>query len=157
MLTFQIYLLIKVNHPSSHQEHVMYLPVKSFIFIYAFTLKIQQVIVLHMFTKIVLLDEVDDYYDEDICAAEETYVQAEKMQDGRFRTAMSVPRYNTPLRYMSSIKSLNFNNYLSMNSEYFAKIIGRSGDTKKQIERDTKTQIAIPKKGQSGDISTDNN
>ncbi len=44
-----------------------------------------------------------------------------------------------------------------MNSEYFAKIIGRSGDTKKQIERDTKTQIAIPKKGQSGDISTDNN
>jgi hypothetical protein len=37
-------------------------------------------------------------------------------------------------------------------SEYFPKIIGRSGDVKKRIEKETRTQITIPRKGQAGDL-----
>jgi hypothetical protein len=43
-------------------------------------------------------------------------------------------------------------------SEYHSKIIGRNGDSKRQIERDTRVQLFIPKKGQSGDVGiTQNN
>lgn len=37
-------------------------------------------------------------------------------------------------------------------SDYLPKIIGRNGDSKRTIEKETKTQLLIPKKGQTGDV-----
>lgn len=68
--------------------------------------------------------EVDDYDSE----VPEIDVPIKERDDGSYRIDMPVP------------------------SDYFPKIIGKGGETKKQIERDTRTQIIIPKKGQSGDI-----
>ena len=42
--------------------------------------------------------------------------------------------------------------HLFICSEYFPKIIGRSGDVRKRIEKETRTQITIPRKGQAGDL-----
>lgn len=37
-------------------------------------------------------------------------------------------------------------------SEFFSRIIGKSGENKSQMEKETRTQINVPKKGKSGDI-----
>nr|CAH0100675.1 unnamed protein product [Daphnia galeata] len=68
-------------------------------------------------------------YDDEADACEMTNAPVEQLEDGRFRVKMNIA------------------------SEYYSKIIGRNGDSKRQIERDTKVQLFIPKKGQSGDVA----
>lgn len=68
--------------------------------------------------------EADDYEDE-TC---ESDVPVEKLPDGRFRTALTIP------------------------SEFYPRIIGRSGENKSKMEKETRTTINIPRKGQTGDI-----
>ncbi|XP_046446258.1 activating signal cointegrator 1 complex subunit 1-like [Daphnia pulex] len=68
-------------------------------------------------------------YDDEGDACELVNVPMEQLGDGRFRVKMNIA------------------------SEYHSKIIGRNGDSKRQIERDTRVQLFIPKKGQSGDVA----
>uniref|UniRef100_A0A0N8C0X7 Activating signal cointegrator 1 complex subunit n=1 Tax=Daphnia magna TaxID=35525 RepID=A0A0N8C0X7_9CRUS len=67
-------------------------------------------------------------YDDEGDSCETANVPIEQLGDGRFRVKMCIA------------------------SEYYSKIIGRNGDAKRQIEKDTKVQLFIPKKGQSGDV-----
>lgn len=94
--------------------------------------------------------ETNDYdEEEELCEMEITSM--EQLGDGRFRTKMSIARFVliSPSLLLAHrvlvLKSFHF-------SDYLPKIIGRNGDSKRTIERETKTQLNIPKKGQTGDV-----
>ncbi|XP_026328555.1 activating signal cointegrator 1 complex subunit 1 [Hyposmocoma kahamanoa] len=84
--------------------------------------------------------EATDYQEHDLYEDEVTFknIEDEHFEDEDFKVEMiDENRYSTSLH---------------VSKHYVGSIIGRKGAIKNRIERDTKTEIKIPRQGQSGDV-----